>query len=210
MNARNATPTLNIAAVQKKRKTAIRLIVLIAFLPVMFVTTDGIGPDIHEFVEAVGIGLIACGILGRMWCTLFIGGKKTHELVMIGPYSISRNPLYVFSIIASAGVGALTGSLILTFGFAFICYLVFLPVIFKEEKFLRHAFAENYESYCAKVPRLFPKFSLYNTPGEITILPRRLYVTFLDGMIFYVALPVLEAIEWLQDSGIIVPFISLY
>lgn len=210
MNTRNMAKAHGIAAVQKKRKNAIRFILAIGLLPVMFVTTGNIKPDIHEFVEAIGIGLIACGILGRMWCTLFIGGKKTHELVAIGPYSISRNPLYVFSVIASAGIGALTGSLILTFGFGLICYLIFVPVVFKEEKFLLAAFGDDYAAYCAKVPRFFPKFQLYRAPVELTILPKRLYVTFIDGLVFFVALPVLEIIEWMQDSGIIVPFITLY
>ncbi|MGO7726914.1 hypothetical protein ACC713_12320 [Rhizobium johnstonii] len=40
-----------------------------------------------------GTLLIAFGIIGRIWSTIYIGGRKNSALVTQGPYSITRNPL---------------------------------------------------------------------------------------------------------------------
>jgi len=57
---------------------------------------------------AAGILLAGVGALGRLWCSLYIGGRKTHELVSAGPYGWCRNPLYLFSLIGALGVGLST------------------------------------------------------------------------------------------------------
>src|SRR5690606_35658520 len=101
------------------------------------------------------------GIVGRLWSTLYIGGRKSAQVVTGGPYSITRNPLYLFSSIAAAGVGAQMGSILATIGFGVFCALAFHFVILREEKFLKTALGEDYRAYLAAVPRFFPKFSLY-------------------------------------------------
>ena len=50
----------------------------------------------HEAIERIGIILIMVGIIGRTWCAMYIGGNKLNRLVTEGPYSLTRNPLYVF------------------------------------------------------------------------------------------------------------------
>ena len=47
------------------------------------------------------------------WSSLYIAGRKGRELVTVGPYSTCRNPLYFFSIVGAAGMGAQSGSLTL-------------------------------------------------------------------------------------------------
>ena len=42
--------------------------------------------------------MILICILGRTWATLYIGGQKQRELVTKGPYSVVRNPLYLFTL----------------------------------------------------------------------------------------------------------------
>jgi protein-S-isoprenylcysteine O-methyltransferase Ste14 len=52
-------------------------------------------------------GLILVGIatVGRLWCSLYISGRKSAELVVEGPYSICRHPLYLFSLLGVTGLG---------------------------------------------------------------------------------------------------------
>ena len=91
---------------------------------------------VHEAIEMIGIVLIFVGIAGRLWSTLYIGGRKSVSVVTDGPYSITRNPLYVFSSIAAMGVGAQMGSITAMVGFGLACAAAFHIVILREEKYL--------------------------------------------------------------------------
>ena len=63
-------------------------------------------------IEWFGIFAIILCIFGRTWTSLYIGGRKNRALLTKGPYSVVRNPLYVFSILGAAGAGAQLGSVI--------------------------------------------------------------------------------------------------
>lgn len=162
-------------------------------------------PDtpVHESIEMVGVLLIFLGIVGRLWSTLYIGGRKSAEVVTGGPYSITRNPLYLFSSVAAAGVGAQMGSIVATIGFGVLCAAAFHIVILREEKFLSGVMGAPYKAYLASVPRFFPKLSLYKEGDTGSFKPRLLLNTLLDGLVFLVAMPVFEAIDTAQMSGVL-------
>ena len=91
---------------QKMRRSALFALLLIVVVGLLF--CGPVFTDAHyenDVIEITGIGLIGVAIIGRLWCTLYLGGRKAAEVVTKGPYSIARNPLYVFSAIGSAGVG---------------------------------------------------------------------------------------------------------
>lgn len=156
---------------------------------------------IHEAIEMIGIVLIVIGIAGRLWSTLYIGGKKSVSVVTDGPYSITRNPLYVFSSIAAVGVGAQMGSITAAVGFGVACAAAFHIVILREEKFLAASLGADYRDYVAAVPRFFPRPSLYKEGEAIGFRPSLLLVTLLDGLVFLVAMPLFEIIDAAQLSG---------
>ncbi|MEN6347994.1 MAG: hypothetical protein ABFD08_01155 [Syntrophomonas sp.] len=83
--------------------------VFIAALIIIIALSDSAWESQAPFVGAVLflIGSILVGIasLGRLWCSLYIAGYKTDFLVIEGPYSLCRNPLYFFSLIGAVGVG---------------------------------------------------------------------------------------------------------
>ncbi len=147
---------------------------------------------------------------GRMWSTLYIGGRKSAEIVDTGPYSIMRNPLYFFSAVAAAGAGAQVGSYTLTAGFAILCWLAFTIVIRREEAYLSLKMGAAYQNYLSRVPRFFPNPLLYRDQQEVTFRPKLFRQTLKDGLIFFVAIPVFEFIEIGQKSGVVPVALHLY
>jgi protein-S-isoprenylcysteine O-methyltransferase Ste14 len=201
---------LNLGPVQRRRRLALLLAMIAYFLALPFIHSIGAGEGVlHEGLEIFGMVLISCAIVGRSWCTLYIGGRKRHEIVASGPYSISRNPLYVFSLLAILGIGLQTGSLVMGLLATAIGFAIFYPVIRREEEMLSSAFGADYANYSARVPRFGPNFSLWRDMETIMVHPRRLRQTFLEATIFLLAMPVCEAIEVLQDSGYLTPLLHL-
>lgn len=194
---------------QQRRRMVIAFIIALLVLALLFVRSQS-SDHIHEYIEAFGLSLIVMAIVGRMWCTLYIGGRKSAEIVSSGPYSVSRNPLYVFSTIGAIGIGAQTGSAIVALIFGVLCYLAFSIVIRTEEKFLTQTFGKPYRDYLQTVPRFFPKFWLFRDEAELLVKPKRVYRTFTDGLVFFVAYPFFEFIEYLQNVGSLPVFLRLY
>ncbi|MER8813355.1 isoprenylcysteine carboxylmethyltransferase family protein [Mesorhizobium sp. M0220] len=189
---------------QHMRRMVLAVLIMVMFAALLF-GQSVFPPDtpVHETIEMVGVVLIFLGIVGRLWSTLYIGGRKSSEVVTGGPYSITRNPLYLFSTLAAAGVGAQIGSIAATIGFGALCAGAFYIVILREEKFLKEVLGAPYQAYLAKVPRFFPKLSLYQEGETGSFKPRLLRTTLLDGLVFLLALPAFELIDGAQQSGIL-------
>ncbi len=183
---------------QHLRRVVLFLLLVVASFALLFISSYPEESEFHEFVEAFGVSLIGVAIIGRLWCTLYIGGRKSAEIVADGPYSISRNPLYVFSAIGAAGAGAQTGSVIVALVFGLATLIAFHVVALREERFLREKFGAAFDAYCGRVPRLFPRFSIYRDSATLTVVPKRLYTTFFDGLVFFSAMPAFEFVEHLQ------------
>lgn len=185
---------------QRMRRLVLAILIVAASAVLMFVGSD-LGDEVHEFIEAFGISLIGIAVLGRLWCTMHIGGRKSAEIVTTGPYSLTRNPLYVSSAIAATGAGAQTGSLVVALIFGAATVLAFHIVIFREERFLGETFGDRYRDYLATVPRFWPKWSLYRDTETVIVKPALLYRTLGDGLFFFLAVPAFELIEWAQAAG---------
>jgi len=195
---------LDLTRVQKLRKIAIS-IVLIGLIALSAVSQSigGVDGRWHESIEAVGLAAIVLSIVGRAWCTLYIGGRKKAEVVDRGPYSISRNPLYVFSFVGAFGVGAQSGSLVIAAAFMGAAMLVFHFTVQREEAFLLREFGETYTRYCARTPRFWPRFSLWRDADELIIRPSLFLRTIRDGLVFLVAIPVFELIDAGQAMNVL-------
>jgi protein-S-isoprenylcysteine O-methyltransferase Ste14 len=196
---------------QRRRRTVLAVLSAIIFMALLFVRSAMASEDwLHEHIEAFGIGAILVAILGRTWCTLYIGGRKSAEIVRGGPYSVTRNPLYVFSSIGAAGIGAMTGSVTVAIVLAVLCYTAFHAVILVEEAYLEENFGDPYRQYMREVPRFFPKPSLFKESDMLSVRPQLLYRTFVDGLLFLAAYPFFEFIEYLQDMGALPVLLRLY
>jgi len=200
--ASSLSPSLN--GVQKHRKRVILGCGIVA-LSLMSVLASSTPPESagHESVETAGFLLIVACILGRTWCALYIGGKKKQELVTCGPYSLVRNPLYLFTLIGAAGVGLTTGSVMIGAVVAAIVFVIFNSVIRLEEEFLAGVFGAPYRDYLDRVPRWTPRLSGWRDQAETVVIPRLVLFTFRDACIFLIAVPLFEQIDRLQTSGIL-------
>jgi protein-S-isoprenylcysteine O-methyltransferase Ste14 len=157
----------------------------------------------HELIEMTGIGLVIICIAGRMWSCLYIGSRKNRELVTTGPYSITRNPLYLFSTIGAAGIGLMFGSIAATLGLGLLAYGIFVVTANKEASHLQAIFGSQYDAYARQTPLFWPKPSLYRDKAEVGFSPKALRRTFVDGLLFLAVFPVMEAIEHLQADGVL-------
>lgn len=176
------------------------LIIAVVILAAFSRTLRGETP-FHEGLETVGLILIGVAIVGRGWCSLYIGGRKKAEIVDRGPYSVSRNPLYVFSFIGAFGMGAQTGSVLMSCLFTLIAFLVFYATVRREEDWLRATFGANYEAYMARTPRFWPRFSKWRDQDTLEIKPTLFLTTLRDGLAFLLVIPLFEALEHAQDVG---------
>ena len=164
----------------------------------------------HETVERSGGILILIGIVGRTWCAMYIGGHKLKRLVTEGPYSVTRNPLYVFSAIAAFGLGAQVGSVIFALLCAAATIAIFVLVISHEERALAQRFPAEFAHYKARVPRLVPAFCGWQDAETILVRPALVHRTFRDATLFLLAAPGLRALEGLRDAWLPAPLLLLY
>lgn len=201
---------IDIGRVQKLRKYTLAVAIAAGLGVGLFTRSPSVtdGP-IHEAIEYAGMALILACILGRGWCAAYIGGLKNRELVTLGPYSMSRNPLYFFSILGAAGVGAQFGSLTLALLAAAITYGVFAVVVHHEEELQDGLHGEDYRLYRATVPRFLPRLAAWQEPATLLVNTRAVRVTLLDSLVFLLSLPVAEGIEHLQTTGLLSVYIHL-
>lgn len=187
---------------QVGRKVALALACLLGVS--IFFFTDSYWPDdgaVHESIEWVGIALIVICVVGRTWCSLYIGNRKNREVVHDGPYSMVRNPLYFFSIIGAFGVGAQAGGITAALVCGFLTWAVFSRMAQIEEDHMVEKFGTQYFYYMMRVPRLWPNLSLYHSRKSLEVFPKQIAATFLDASIFFIAVPVMELFDYLHGVG---------
>jgi len=93
----------------------------------------------------------------RVWSTLYLGGRKRTALVVEGPYSICRNPLYAATFMLALSAGLLLQSAIVV-GASLVVLLGYARLtVPAEERILQRRFGSAYEAYCRAVPRFLPR-----------------------------------------------------
>jgi protein-S-isoprenylcysteine O-methyltransferase Ste14 len=193
---------INLSRVQLVRKAILLAAVAASVLVLVFGQSLWSGGGLaHEAIEWTGIFLIVVCVIGRTWSSIYIAGHKVQTLVMTGPYSVSRNPLYVFSIIGAAGAGAQLGSIVLAMAAGLFAWVVFYAVVRKEERALTAKFGPRYRQYLASVPRFLPKWSLWRDVDTVEARPRMIVRTFLDASVFLLSIPLAEGFEYLHAVG---------
>lgn len=182
----------------------------IAFFVLMAVTESALkGRIISSVLFLIGLTLVGAAIVGRLWCSLYISGRKDSELITAGPYSISRNPLYFFSLLGFVGIGLATETLSFSVAFVLIFLLVYPATIRREEAFLHAKFGSAFIDYCARTPRFFPSLKAFNEPDWYVVNPRLVRRTMGDVLWFVWLVGIIALVEVLHEYGFMQPILRL-
>ena len=154
--------------------------------------------------------LVSAAVAGRMWCSLYIAGHKNALLVQEGPYSMSRNPLYFFSLLGALGIALTTWTI--TFPILVtVAFAVYYPaIIVKEEQELRKRHGVAMDSYLNTVPSFFPRPCLFHQPETYEVKPRVFLHHLGSAVWFILALGVIQLLKAAHHAGHLPALLTLY
>ena len=110
-------------------------------------------------------GAVALGGLAlRAWAAGYL--DKSSALATAGPYALTRNPLYLGSSLIGIGFALAGRSLVMAAALAALLVLIYVPVIRREEGFLREKFGAAHTQYAERVPLIFPNLKRTVGGGE--------------------------------------------
>lgn len=163
---------------------------------------------IGNLLPLAGLVLIGIAMVGRLWCSLYIGGRKSHELVTEGPYSMTRNPLYFFSLLGFVGIAFCTRSVSFFICVVAFFVLVYPSVIASEEAFLRGRFGAEFQAYCERTPRFFPSVARYRSADVREVSVRQFFRTARD-VIWFVWLGAIVALIEVLRPALVQPLFAI-
>jgi len=184
------------------------VIIRLAFVPLVLIALfvwpswpPDSAPDLA--CEWGGYILMLTGLAIRIWSTMYIGQRKSKELITDGPFSMCRNPLYVGTLLIVVGISLSLVNYVLLLAVLLITLPLHLLVVLSEEEHLESIFGSQYVEYKKQVPRFWFRISRFRTPEYITVSPRSIYrVTGESVMVLMI--PVIEdIIELLHESGVL-------
>lgn len=197
-------PATELPVMHKTRIKETRVFAIL-FAATLLVTQSMWGADglLPQAFRWVGYFLIIICVLGRTWSAAYIGGQKARVIVDLGPYSVTRNPLYVFSFIGAVGIGFCTGMVTpaLVIGAVYVVY--YRMIVAREEEHLMARHGDIYRDYVAQVPRWIPDRKLWREADEPMGYPRNVYLAARDASAFFLSLPLFAFIGWLQNLEIL-------
>ncbi len=167
-------------------------------------------PAVEESLFFVGMAFAGFGAAGRAWATSYISGHKSAQLVTSGPYSICRNPLYLFSWMIGLGVGFCTETFTAPAVVGVALLALYHFQIKREEAHLSQKFGGDYLSYLATIPRFFPSFRFYSEPEDISVSPRIMKRGFFGIAFLLLLIGVVELLEFSHESGLLPTLFRIY
>lgn len=154
-------------------------------------------------LQAPAVLLIAFACLGRIWCSVFIAGRKDATVVADGPYALCRHPLYALSFVGGLGLALATGSVTLVATTAVVLALLFAGAARREERWLVAHHPGTYAAYARSTARWWPALSKWSLPDTLLVHPAVLWKAFVDAGAFFLLYALLLAAQALRTSGIV-------
>ena len=115
----------------------------------------------HSTGILIGLFLIFLGEMIRIWAAGHL--QKNEMLTVSGPYSYVKNPLYIGSILITAGFCILADNIYLLAAAFFMFCFHYIPYKKRVEgDRLKKIFGRQYEDYDEKVPEYLPRWTPYS------------------------------------------------
>lgn len=105
----------------------------------------------------------------RIWATLYIGGSKDSRLATTGPYSVTRNPLYLGGLCFALSAACFLKSFLVIALTLVAAWIYFRWVISAEEEVLEGIFGQAFLDYKRSTPRVIPRPSLYQSGPVVAV-----------------------------------------
>ncbi len=160
-------------------------------------------PILDFLLEASGFVLILVCTFGRIWALSCINGHKTRDLITWGPYSIVRNPLYLFSFIGAVGLGLVSRNILVLAGILLMFAFYYPFVVVAEERRLSEVHPQDYADYARRTPRIIPALALYHSPETYPVDSRLFLRAFTSVMWFPLGFLFLLLIDGLHAQGVL-------
>lgn len=151
--------------------------------------------------QAAGFLLVGTAVLGRIWTTLFIAGRKDEQLVREGPYARCRHPLYLCSVVAALGIGLTTRSVVLTAVLPSLIAALAALAAWREDRVLRQMHGQDWLSYRDAVPAIWPARPKPVTSGRVIVVVPVYRKAFLDAASFLVLWLLVLLLDSLRSGG---------
>jgi len=196
--------------IEKLRKPISFLMASILIFLLVFVQPRETDTLLKEILKLVGLFLVFAGALGRILCTVYIGGRKNRELCQSGIYGMCRNPLYFFSFLGFVGICLVSQNLTLTAGAAVLFLILYRAVIRSEEKKLLGIFPDEFPVYERNVPRFWPRSFAFKDNQTLQVSTKVFISSLSEVLWFLVSLIAVEGIQILRAHGVIHHFFSWY
>ena len=180
-----------------------RLLALLIFLLLM-ASGNRIESGLRQgLIDFAGLACVIVCAFGRVWSSIYISGHKTSTLVEFGPYSVTRNPLYLFSLIGIAGIGLASGSLLILALFTLSFGLYYPSIIRWEEARMKALHGPAFQSYMERVPRFLPNIFLYSEPDTCMVKTKQMGRALLDASYFIWIYGAVQLIQKLHEARIL-------
>lgn len=192
------------ASTPRLRLTALFYALLVMATAIVGPAAGGSGPCAPwppALALALSLLLVAFACLGRIWCSLYIAGRKDSQLVTEGPYALLRHPLYWLSFVGGLGLSLASGSLMLVAVTALVLGVLLVSAARTEERFLAGAHPASWPAYRSSTPALWPRLSAWSMPERLEVHPRVLWKAFVDAGAFFLLLALVLLARTLRESG---------
>ncbi|HRR06084.1 MAG TPA: isoprenylcysteine carboxylmethyltransferase family protein, partial [Victivallales bacterium] len=187
---------------------------------------------LSNFIFLFSCFMVSIAVFGRSWCSVYLAGFKNIKLVTTGPFSISRNPLYLFSFIGMLGVAFSTETFTIPLITTIFFIFYYSAIIKSEEKRLSERFKDEFISYVNTVPKFIPKIrdiifiiksssmprkmkdsistGIFKEENILEVSPRQIRTAIIDNIWFVVLLGFIRLLHSMQNIGILHPHIFVY